>query len=203
MIKKLNRFMGGAGDTFPKVGRVAGSKTEIVEIQKGERSVLRDILGLEEDMDVEEMQSMSGNSEIWVVCQMQTRTVASLGNNGATETSEPALDKDGEVLDGLYIVPAYQVAVVSHVGVSLQDCLANEPNNDELAAFIASMELRTSAKTASLATALDAQQATIDAQRKASVDARTEANAAKKLALRAKITSGGVAAANVEPVLND
>jgi hypothetical protein len=207
MIKKINRFMGGTGDTFPKVGRVAGSKTEIVEIQKGERALLREILGLEEDMESDEMQAMSQNSEVWVVCQTQTRTVASAGNQGATEDSEPAVDGSGDAItdaagNQLYVVPAYQVAVVSHVGASLQDCLANEPNLDELKAFVEGMEMRTSAKTSALATALDNQQSAIDAQRKAAADARTAANAAKREAIRARLAGNATAATNSEPVLS-
>ena len=205
MIVKVNQFMGSSAETFPKTGRVAGSKADIVEIQKGERNLLREILGIEDDMELSDMKELALGQEVWVVCQSQTRTIASLGNQGTTIDSEPALDKEGDEIDGMYIVPAYSVNVVSHIASSLQDAIATEPNAEDLKAFVADMELRTSDKTANLADKLAKQHATIaENAAKAAAD-RKATNAAKLAAFKAKNANRPAeqAPANVEPVLDE
>ena len=211
MIKKINLFSGKNEDSFPKVGRVAGSKTEIVEIQKGERQAIRDILGISEDMDIEEMQAMARDTDVWVVCQAQKRTVASLGNQGATIDSEVATDGNGDELtsatgETLYVVPEYAVNVVSHVGVSLQDCIANEPNETDLETFVKTMELRTSDKTSGLAKKMAAQQDDVAAAREKANADRQAANERKLAALKARANSAGrtvvAPAESAEPVVN-
>ena len=209
MIKKINLFSGKNEDSFPKVGRVAGSKTEIVEIQKGERQAIRDILGISEDMDIEEMQAMARDTEVWVVCQGQKRTVASLGNQGATIDSEVATDGNGDELtsatgETLYVVPEYTVNVVSYVAVNAQDALRNEQNLQDKKDFIESLEINSSAKTIKLleedGKAADAIAA---AREKANAD-RQAANERKLAALKARNAGRTVVAPaeSAEPVIS-
>ena len=196
MIKKLNQFNGGDESRFPKVGRVAGSKAEIVEIQAGERSVIRDAIGISDDMDIDEMKDMGRSVEVYVVAQEVVRTVRQMDNPPADAV--PVTNADGDVIG--YQCEPYKVLVASYVATNIADAIANEPNADDLKAFVADMELRTSDKTANLAAKMESNQAAIATARQTALAKQAADNAARRESLRARRVAAPVVAPVVAPV---
>ncbi len=204
MITKVNQFFGGDESTFPKVARIAGSKTRIVEIQKGQRVDIREKLGISDDMDLEEMQELSRNQEIWVVTEPVVRNVVTAGSPLVTAASVVATDADGndrttDAGDVLYSVPDYTVHVVSYVANDEQDALANELDLTEQKLFVERLEFGLADKTQNILK--KAQAASQDRAAKAAEEkaARQKANAERLTAIKARLSGRPAAPVVIEP----
>jgi len=195
MILKINQLNGKSESTFPKAGRVAGDKSAFVEIQKGERQLIRDIVGIEDDMDIDEMRSLGFDCKVFVVAQKVMRNVRMLENPpvGAVEV----LDSDGELVG--YEVEPYPVMVASYVTLDEEDAFRNEPSLQDKKDYLESIALNNASATA---TAFTANRKAEDdyAARKLAKDAEMKATIAARKAARRNTPE--VAASNVEPVLS-
>ena len=203
MICKVNQFFGGDETTFPKVARLAGSKTRIVEIQAGQKIDLREMLGIDDSMLVEDMQEISRNQEVWVVTEPVVRTLAGLATVVSLGIDQvPATDADGEVLDDLYVVPAYTVNVVSHVATDMQNALQNELDLESKKSFIEGLEFGLADKTQLIMKKALQQEEDNAAKAIAARNARIASNTARIAALKAKnVPAAAETVAAAEPLI--
>jgi hypothetical protein len=203
MIKKVNQFFGVKNndtETFPRLARVAGNKTEVIEIQRGERSVLREILGIESGMELEEMVAVASNTDVYVVCQSQTRSIRNIAPEHVTAEMEEMFDDNGNSIG--YKVEPYQVLICAYVTLDPQDALVNEPSLADKKAFIEELEINTGDKVAALAAKSRAQDKASKERKEAEFAARRKDIAAKQAAYRAKL-NGGTPAIETAPAADN
>ena len=194
MIKKVNQFFGvknNDAETFPRLARVAANKQEVIEIQKGERSILREILGIEPDMELEEMVAIAANTDVYVICQAQTRTVRNIAPDNVTAEMEEVFDDNGNSIG--YKVEPYQVLICAYATLDPQDAIINEPSLADKKAFLEELEINTSDKATSLTQKSIAQAKAAQERKDAAYAARRKDLEAKQAAYRAKLNAGAPA----------
>ncbi len=208
MIVKLNQYRGGNIVTFPKIGIIASFDDEIqeyeyptpdylvVEIQKDVRQVLRDILHIDEDMDLDEMRNLSQYVNVFAVVQKVMRPVRML--------NDPPLDavkvfNENGILIGYQVEP-YPVLVASYVTMDEVDAFRTEPCLQDKKEYLESIELKNNPKTIADRKAVQDANAARLSEAQATKD---KAAADRRAARLARLNGTAVPAQPVEPASSE
>ena len=134
----ISGFGGKEETTFPTVCRVKGTNSVVYINGTSRKEDLRDLLGLEDDMDIEEMQDTAKDVELYVLAEESIQTLTR-DENKAVSNVPVSMDANGEPLYELK-VPIKSLTLVEcspEVQTVLEacqdsDCLTEFLNRDKV-----------------------------------------------------------------------